>query len=110
MSTHKINVEVAYATAERQAIISLTVPPQTTAAAAISQSCIAVYFPEIDLAKNKIGIFGTRIGPDMVLRDRDRVEIYRSLIADPKDDRRKRAEVRNALSKRDRDQPASSGK
>lgn len=110
MSTHKISVEVAYATAERQAIISLIVPTQTTAVAAISQSCIAAYFPEIDLATNKIGIFGKRVGPDTVLRDGDRVEIYRSLIADPKDDRRKRAAVRNALNKRDRDLPASSGK
>ncbi|MCK7502054.1 MAG: RnfH family protein [Comamonadaceae bacterium] len=55
---------------------------------AIEASGLLQRYPEIDLAKNKLGIFGKLTKPDVVLRDRDRVEIYRPLIADPKEVRR----------------------
>lgn len=93
-----ILVEVAYARPERQVIIPLQVEPGCTALEAAKSSGIAVDFPEIDLAKAKMGIFGKLITkPDeVVLQEKDRVEIYRPLIADPKEVRRKRAEKAKA--------------
>jgi putative ubiquitin-RnfH superfamily antitoxin RatB of RatAB toxin-antitoxin module len=58
---------------------------------AIDASGLLQKYPEIDLTKNKIGIFAKLTKPDAVLRDRDRVEIYRPLIADPKEVRKQRA-------------------
>ena len=87
-----IPVEVAYAKPEQQMIIPLQVKPGTTAIEAIRLSGIVKYFPEIDLDNSKLGIFSKISKPDMVLREKDRVEIYRPLIADPKESRRKRAE------------------
>lgn len=85
-----ITVEVAYALPERQMIIPVTVPSGTTAASAIQASGILQQFPDIDIDRNKIGIFGKLAGLDTPLRDKDRVEIYRSLLADPKEARRQR--------------------
>jgi hypothetical protein len=96
---NQIPVEVAYALPERQLILSLRVPPETTAAQAIQTSGILQKFPEIDLANNKIGIFGKLVKPDTVLREKDRVEIYRPLIADPKEVRRQRAAEGKAMKK-----------
>ena len=87
----KFQVEVAYARPDVQVIIPLEVEAGTTLAEAIHVSGILEQFPEIDLAKNKVGIFGKLAKPDTVLREKDRVEIYRPLIADPKESRRKRA-------------------
>ena len=97
-----IRVEVAFALADRQAIISLTVPLGTTVEEAIERSHIRQQFPEIDLSEPRLGIFGKPVRPGSLLRDRDRVEIYRPLIADPKDVRRKRAEARDRNRKSDR--------
>ena len=87
----RIRVEVAYAKPEEQVIIPIDVPVGTTLEEAIRVSGILEHFPEIDLKKNRTGIFGKLAGPDTVLQDRDRVEIYRPLIADPREARRKRA-------------------
>jgi len=87
----RIRVEVAYAKPEEQVIIPIDVPVGTTLEEAIRVSGILEQFPEIDLNKNRTGIFGKLAGLDTVLRERDRVEIYRPLIADPKEARRKRA-------------------
>lgn len=94
-----IAVEVAYARSDKQKIISLLVDPGTTAFVAVEKSGITNVFPEIDLASANMGIFGQALGTkglkpprEHVLKDGDRVEIYRALIADPKDARRKRAE------------------
>ena len=89
---NKIQVEVAYAKRDEQVIISLDVDAGTTLEQAIQQSGILELYPEIDLAKNKTGIFGKIAKADTELREMDRVEIYRPLIADPKESRRKRAE------------------
>ena len=85
-----IPVEVAYARTERQLIIALDVAPGTTAQQAIEQSGIMQAFPEIDLDKSKIGIFAKLSKKDTALKSGDRVEIYRPLIADPKEVRRQR--------------------
>lgn len=89
---NKILVEVAYALPQEQVILPLQVEQGSTLSQAIEQSGIRQKFPEIDLARSKVGIFGKLAKPDTVLRDKDRVEIYRPLIADPKEVRRKRAE------------------
>ena len=88
----KILVEVAYAKEDEQVIIPLNVDPGTTLEQAIQLSGILEHYPEIDLAQNKTGIFGKIAKADTELREKDRVEIYRKLIADPKESRRKRAE------------------
>ena len=90
--TNKILVEVAYAKEHEQIIIPLNVDAGTTLEQAIQLSGILEQFPEIDLAQNKTGIFGKIAKADTELREKDRVEIYRKLIADPKESRRKRAE------------------
>lgn len=87
-----ISVEVCYAQTHQQEIASLTLPPQTKVLQAIQQSGILDKFPDIDLSKNSIGIFGKIIELDQVLRDRDRIEIYRPLHEDPMQARRRRAE------------------
>jgi len=86
-----IRVEVAYARPDRQLIVPLVVPAGTTVDTALRQSEIDRDFPEIDLEDAKVGIFGKITRRDTVLRPRDRIEIYRPLIADPKEVRRQRA-------------------
>ena len=88
----KISVELIYATAEQQDLHLLEVEQGTTVEQLIELSGILEKYPEIDLKKaNKVGIFGKLTKIDTVLREKDRVEIYRPLIADPKEVRRKRA-------------------
>lgn len=94
-----IDVEVAYATPQSQQIVALRVPRGTTAEEAIEQSGIRIRFPEIE-PKPKIGIFSRKIPLDQELRDGDRVEIYRPLIADPKEIRRQQAEKDRAGAKK----------
>jgi putative ubiquitin-RnfH superfamily antitoxin RatB of RatAB toxin-antitoxin module len=86
-----LTVEVAYALPERQVILELSVVPGTTLEQAIRASGILEQFPEIDLTCNKVGVFGKPGRLDTVLHSGDRVEIYRPLIADPKEVRRQRA-------------------
>lgn len=87
-----IPVEVAYARPDEQIIIPLQVKAGTTALEAIMQSGILEKFPDINLEQNKIGVFSKLVKPDTVLQEKDRVEIYRPLIADPKESRRARAD------------------
>lgn len=86
-----IPVEVAYARPDRQVLIALTVPAGATAANAIEQSGILERFPDIDLGQNKVGVFGRLCPLDRVLEAGDRVEVYRPLVADPKEVRRRLA-------------------
>jgi hypothetical protein len=88
---NRITVEVAYAMPERQAILELRVEEGTTALEAARQSGITEKFDGIDLENDKLGIFGKAVSPAQVLREGDRVEIYRPLIADPKEVRKARA-------------------
>lgn len=93
-----IRVEVAYALPNSQKIIAMDVVPGITAFEAVEQSGIVGAYPEIDLASAKMGIFGQALGTkglkpakEHVLEEGDRVEIYRPLIADPKEVRKRRA-------------------
>ncbi len=90
MDTKKITVEIAYALPHEQLIISMMVAEGTTVKQAIEDSEILLKFPEIDLKVNKLGIFGKTCNFDTKLRDHDRIEIYRKLIADPKVIRKQR--------------------
>lgn len=100
MAAERILVEVAYARPERQLILPLEASPGITAEQAILSSGILDEFPEIDLDEQKIGVFGKMASRDTVLNDGDRVEIYRTLIADPKEARRKRAAEGKGLKNR----------
>ena len=88
----KMKIEVAYALPDEQVIIPLQVESGTTVEQAIVLSGIQATYPEIDLTANKVGVFGKICKLDTPLKQQDRVEIYRQLIADPKESRRKRAE------------------
>ena len=94
-----IGVEVLYALPHEQTLLSIDVTQGTTAEDAIKISGILQKHPDIDLASNKVGIFSKLSKLDAVLRARDRVEIYRPLIADPKEIRRKRAEEGKIMKK-----------
>jgi uncharacterized protein len=94
-----ITVEVAYALPTRQQLTELRVPRGTTAFEAVQQSGIVEQFPEVDIENAKMGIFGQALGTkglkaprEHVLEPMDRVEIYRPLIVDPKEVRKRRAE------------------
>jgi putative ubiquitin-RnfH superfamily antitoxin RatB of RatAB toxin-antitoxin module len=79
-----MKVSIAYATPQRQVWNDLEVAVGATVRQAIEISGLLSEFPEIDLAKNKVGIFGDTVALDRVLAEGDRVEIYRPLTADPK--------------------------
>ena len=97
MSSQHIMVEVAYALPSEQLIIPISMPPEANAEAAIRASGLLEKFPEIDLNMNQIGIFGKLSKLDAPLRNLDRIEIYRPLIADPKEVRKQRAEDAKAM-------------
>ena len=84
-------VEVAYALAEKQSLISLEVKEGSTLKEAIDASGILKQYKQIDLSKDRVGIFSKFATLDTVLREKDRVEIYRPLEADPKKVRKERA-------------------
>ena len=92
MNAADINVEVLYALPRQQPILQVRLAAGATVEDAIRASGVLDAFPEIDLATNKVGIFSKLVKLDEKVRDKDRVEIYRPLIADPKEVRRKRAE------------------
>lgn len=96
---YALEIEVVYALPDNQLMRQLSLPVGTTARQAVELSGIVGLFPEIDLSQNKLGIFGKLVKPDAILRDRDRVEIYRPLVVDPKEARRKRAEDFKAVKK-----------
>jgi uncharacterized protein len=98
--SQRIDVEVSYALPHVQDLLKLSLPAGATVRDAIEASGILAKHPEIDLAgPNKVGVFAKLVRLDTPLRDRDRVEIYRPLIADPKAVRKKRAEEGKAIKK-----------
>lgn len=99
MSDNKIKIEVVYALPHEQTLLKLEVPPESTIADAIKLSGLLEKYPEIDLTKGKFGLYGKLSKADTVLREKDRIEIYRPLIADPKEVRRKRAEEGKVMKK-----------
>ena len=88
-----INIEVAYALPDEQVILSIEVATECIVEDAIRRSGILERFPQIDLSTDKVGIFGKMCKLNASLRDTDRIEIYRKLIADPKESRRQKAEM-----------------
>ncbi len=93
MST--IAVTVVYALPERASEIELKLPLGATVADALESSGLAANHPGVDLARCAVGVFGRRVERDRVLADGDRLEVYRPLVADPKDARRRRAQGRS---------------
>ena len=95
-----IQVEVVYALPQRQEIIPVTLPEGATVRQAVEASGLLHKYPDIELdGANKLGVFAKLTKSDAVLRDRDRVEIYRPLIADPKAVRKKRADEGKLMKK-----------
>ncbi|MGA4637441.1 RnfH family protein [Pseudomonas solani] len=88
-----IAIEVVCALADRQRLLSLDVAVGATARAAVMASGLAAEFPELDLATCSLGIFGKALAnpESRVLEEGDRIEIYRPLLADPKEVRKLRA-------------------
>ena len=87
----KLTVEVVYAQPRRLHVLSVEVAEGTSIREAIVRSGLPELCPEIDLVRNSVGIFGEVLAPDTPVHDRCRIEIYRPLLADPKDARRRRA-------------------
>lgn len=91
MTVTTIVVDVVYALPERQMSRRVLLPEGSTVRDAVRASGLAAEFPDID--PTRVGVFGKRVQPASRLRDRDRVEIYRPLRADPKELRRRRARL-----------------
>lgn len=90
--TEKFAVDIIYALPHQQKIISVMLTPGASFMDAVRLSNIITFFPDIDLDTIKLGSFSRQVKPDDVVKPGERVEIYRPLIADPKDVRRMRAE------------------
>lgn len=99
MSENKIKIEIVYALPNEQTLLKLEVPQGSTIAEGVKLSGLLEKYPEIDVQKGKFGLFGKLSKVDTVLREKDRIEIYRPLIADPKEVRRKRAEEGKVMKK-----------
>ena len=94
-----MQIEVVYALPQRQEIAHVKLPVGATVQQAVAASGLVQKYPEIDLAKNKLGVYAKLAKADTALRDRDRVEIYRPLIADPKEVRKQRAAEGKVMKK-----------
>ncbi len=92
----KIKVEVCYALPDKQTLLSLEIEASATIENIIKQSGILELYPEIDLSENKVGVFSKLAKLSDTLHDGDRIEIYRPLIADPKEVRKQRAQKNKA--------------
>lgn len=94
MGESMLNVEVAYALADKQKIVMLQVPAGTTVRQAALLSGLERDFAGLDLAQSPLGIFGKAVArPDeQELQEGERVEVYRPLLVDPKEVRKQRAE------------------
>lgn len=97
MSEDRISIEVAYARPDEQLVVQLQAERGITAQEAIARSGMLKRFGDIDLTINKVGVFGKIVPLEQVLVPGDRVEIYRPLVADPKEARKKRAAEGKAM-------------
>ncbi len=95
-----IRVQVCYALPDESFIANLSIPAGSTLAQAVSESGVLQRFPAIDQATQKFGIFGKLKPPETLLRDGDRIEIYRPLQADPMETRRRRAHHKDTAAAR----------
>ena len=94
-----LNVEVCYALNDKQEVVRVRLAAGASLQQALEASGLLGKYPEIDLKKNKFGIWNKLSKVDAVLRDKDRVEIYRPLIADPKEVRKQRAAEGKVMKK-----------
>lgn len=94
-----IRIDVCYAMADKQELVGLNLDQGTSLQQALEASGLLEKYPEIDLKKNKFGVWNKLSKLDTVLRDRDRIEIYRPLIADPKEVRKQRAAEGKVMKK-----------
>ncbi|MBE0439679.1 MAG: RnfH family protein [Gammaproteobacteria bacterium] len=101
-TTKHITIEVAYALPTEQVILSLEVPEDCTVEEAIKRSGILEQFSQIDITTDKVGIFGKMCKLNTTMHDKDRIEIYRKLIADPKESRRQKAEMERKQAAKDK--------
>ncbi|MDU4300855.1 MAG: RnfH family protein [Eikenella corrodens] len=90
-SNPPLNIEVAYAEPGKQSLLAFQVACGTTARQAVLQSALVTEFPHVDFAAAPIGIFGKKVKDSAPLREGDRVEVYRALLIDPKENRRRKA-------------------
>lgn len=93
MASDRLSVEVVFAAPDRQMLITLQLPANATVREAAMQSGLQAHFPELDLGEAPLGLFGKLVASPATqpLEDGDRVEIYRPLLADPKEVRKRRA-------------------
>ncbi len=89
----QLRVEVIYARPDEHDPVEILVPKGATVRAAIERSRIGERYPEIDLAVNKVGVFGELRSLDDTIQAHDRIEIYRPLLIDPKEARRANAKL-----------------
>lgn len=85
----ELRIEIVFALPERQCLRAFTVPLDTTVGAAISESGLPEEFPGFDFGRATVGVWGSETERGRVLRDGDRVEIYRPLELDPREARRR---------------------
>jgi putative ubiquitin-RnfH superfamily antitoxin RatB of RatAB toxin-antitoxin module len=93
-----LGISVCYASARVEWLRPMQVEAGTTVGEAIERSGVLEAFPEINLTTQPVGIYAKKKPLDTVLRERDRIEIYRPLVADPKESRRKRAAKREGAA------------
>ena len=101
VSEPTIKVELVYATPKQQYVTKMTVPIGSTAREVIEKSNFLSRFADIDLSKNRVGVYSRLIALDAALKDGDRLEIYRPLTADPKIVRRKLAREGKSIGKKE---------
>jgi len=97
--TDRIQVEVIYALPDEQNLLTVDVDDGIEVQQVILESGVLEQHPELDLNAMKVGLFGKMTTLKQKIRDKDRIEIYRPLIADPKEVRKKRAAEGKALKK-----------
>lgn len=104
--TEKLVVEVAYAFPEKYFLKKVKLDAPTSVQNVIMQSGVLEKYTEIDLRNNKVGVFSRPVKLTDLIEDGDRIEIYRPLLADPKEIRRKRAAEQAEQAKRDAEKAA----
>ncbi len=97
-----IRISVAYALPHRHFLKHFSVPDDCTVESAILQSKVLEKFPEIDLRRNRVGIFSRPVKLTENVQEGDRIEIYRPLVADPREIRRRRASMQADLVRKSR--------
>jgi len=100
VASEKISIEIAYAKPQKQIILKLDVDSTISPRDAIRLSSIKKEFPEIDLNTVKMGVFGKQISETYQLKEKDRIELYRPLLADPKEVRRRLAAQGKTMGKK----------